>query len=163
MGKRSKNNAPLSFYFNSLGKQYIGALNKLVSIPGLDRYYYTLLLINDSPPPVTQQYLADFFNVDKAAMVRVIDYLTTNGFVKRKACPEDRRKHSLILTDKAQKAVPLVVTAINELNKICFNDVPEKDMNSFLTVLEKIGINLAALPQENIYVDYVKIKEKSKK
>jgi MarR family transcriptional regulator for hemolysin len=157
---KSKNNAPLSFFMNSLTKRYVGALRKMLPDQDLDRYYYTLLIINETPQPVTQQFIADFLKIDKTSMVRVIDYMSDKGFVKRKACPEDRRKHSLVLTEKAKKALPEITKALEELNSQCFKGCSEKEKQEFFSMLEKMSNNLEELPQEDVLVDYIKLKKK---
>lgn len=110
----------LGYWCALVGQQYIQALHKLLAGLDIDRWYFVLVRLVEADGPVSQQELADQLHLDKATMVRAIDHLSTKGYVARQACPNDRRKHHLMLLPKARNAVKEIRAAYTRLNNIAF-------------------------------------------
>lgn len=153
----------LHFIFSMLAKSFWGALAKKLDGKGPDRYFYTLLVINDKGEKITQQELADYFKVDKASMVRVLDHLSKDGYIKRKVDPDDRRQHFILLTAKAKAVIPVMKEAIEELNAMALDGMNEKEKKNFYEGLEKVCGNLARLPKDNFFLNFKKINKKQSK
>lgn len=152
--------APLGLHFSNLAKQYIGVLTKNLSHLEIDRYFFTLVVTERMGGSVTQQQLADCVCTDKVSMVRIIDYLSKKGFVKRKKNKEDRREHFIELTDKAHKALPDIKSALKEVNQATFHGLSTSEVEKFYGMLEKIVSNLEALPAHKVDFNYRRIKQK---
>lgn len=133
---------PLGRIFTSLGKSYLQLLrNKLIHLD-IDRYYYALLLIDSGSGAITQQELSELLDSNKVSIVRIIDYFTEKGYVVRKKLIGDKRKHCLVLTQKAINVVPEIKEAIEQLNEIAFNLMDEKQIHEINSSLEKIKSNI---------------------
>ena len=158
--KEEKDPVSLHFIFSMLAKSFWGALAKKLDGKGPERYFYTLIVIHDKDERITQQELADYFKIDKASMVRVLDYLSKGGFIKRKVDPNDRRQHFLHLTPKAKAFIPVMQDAIKELNEMALNGMSEKEKKTFYSMLEKVCGNLAQLPKDNFFLNFKKINKK---
>ena len=108
---------PLWLQLNMVSRQYMNALAARLGHIGTRRHYFLLVAIGEGKGLLTQQQLADLLEVDKVAMVGILDSLAKGGFVRRTRSREDRRKHHIILTPKARKAIPEIRRAIRELNQ----------------------------------------------
>jgi DNA-binding MarR family transcriptional regulator len=93
---------PLGRMLSVLGKGYLHLLRARLKHLDIDRNYYALVLIAIQDGDITQQELAIKLDTDKVSIVRVVDYLSEKGYINRTRKADDRRKHSLKLTDKAK-------------------------------------------------------------
>jgi DNA-binding MarR family transcriptional regulator len=55
--------------------------------------------------PCSQQQLSDSLNVNRTAMVKLIDSLEARGFVERRRNPQDRRSYALYPTEAGRNAL----------------------------------------------------------
>jgi len=110
----------------------------------IDRSFYPLLLI-DAGNGITQQELARELSCDKVQVVRIIDYLSLNGYVDRVPNKTDKRKYELSVTDKARKVLPDIKKAFDELSAITMNGLTKKQKNELYTMLTMIVSNLITL------------------
>ena len=156
--KNLSSDAPLGLHFSNLAKQYLGVLTKKLSHLEIERYFFTLVVVERMGGSVTQQQIADCICKDKVSMVRIIDYLSKKGFVKRKKNKEDRREYFIELTEKAQKALPDIKTALKEVNQATFQNLTNQEIEKFYQILEKMVSNLEALPADKVDLNYRRIK-----
>jgi len=110
----------------------------------IDRSFYPLLLI-DAGNGITQQELASELSCDKVQVVRIIDYLSSNGYVDRIPNKTDKRKYELSVTDKARKLIPDIKKAFDELSAITLKGLTIKQKNELYTLLTIIASNLITL------------------
>lgn len=150
---------PLGINLSKITKQYIGVLSSKLSHLDIERYYYPLVLIEKSGNKLTQQQLADHLCSDKVSMVRVIDYLSKKGYVKRKQNADDRREYFLELTEKGRCSVGEVEKAIYESNREAFSGITEREIEIFFNLLTKIACNLSVLPSEKVDLRYRRLKK----
>ncbi len=145
------------FSFSLLTKDYAGALVRKLSHLELDRYYTILLVIERFGDGFTQQKLAHFLNIDKASVVRIVDYLTDRGYVVRQKNHLDRREHFLVLTEKAKSILPDINAAVKGLNEVVFENFNGSEKEQFLQALQKINYNLTQLPLDEVMVNAERI------
>jgi DNA-binding MarR family transcriptional regulator len=158
--KKEKNifcEAPLGLHFSNIAKQYLGVVSKKLSKLDIDRYFITVVIIDRLGGAVTQQQLADLVCKDKVSMVRIIDYLSKKGFVKRKRNDTDRREYFIELTEKAHKALPDIKRSLKEANDATFKDISEQDLHLFYNVLERMIANLETIPSDKVDLNYRRI------
>jgi DNA-binding MarR family transcriptional regulator len=151
-------NTPLAFIFGRLTKKYYGAASKHFEELDMDRNFFTLKLIAKHEH-ITQQCLADYLHIDKASIVRIIDYLSEKKLVKREVSEKDRREHRIIATKKALKYVDKISSGFNTLNKVAFKGFTKQEKENFYTMMEKMHTNLSSLPAENYSLKYIKTKK----
>jgi DNA-binding MarR family transcriptional regulator len=135
---------PLSLLFNMLYKKYDHAAEQELCDTDLDRYFYVLGLICKHQE-ITQQCLANCLQIDKATMVRIIDYLTEKGLVKRNPHSEDRRAYIISATAKGIKLAPKIEATFNQLNKLAFNGFSAEEKKMFLELMNRMDNNLSAM------------------
>ena len=110
----------------------------------IDRSFYPLLLI-DAGNGITQQELAHELSCDKVQVVRIIDYLSLNGYVDRIPNKTDHRKYELSVTEKARKLIPDIKIAFDELSAITLKGLTIKQKNELYTLLTIVASNLITL------------------
>ena len=133
---------PLGRIFSHLGRMYLAGLNHKLSYIDLKRSYYALIQIEKSGGELTQNELAICLNTDKVQIVRIIDYLSERAYVERIKNPVDRRKYSLMLTDKAKNELPLIKKAIREMTDEALHGLSDEDVANLYSILNKISSNL---------------------
>ena len=139
--------SPLSLMFNMLFKKYYHAAEQQLVSAELDRYFYVLGLICKHEE-ITQQCLANCLQIDKATMVRVIDYLTDKGLVKRTPHSEDRRAYIISPTAKGLKLAPKIEATFSNLNKLAFKGFSSEEKKMFLELMGKMDTNLNPVTSE---------------
>jgi DNA-binding MarR family transcriptional regulator len=141
-------------------RKYLGVLARDLTHLDIERNFAVLILIEESGKPMSQQELADYLHVDKAAIVRMINYLTGKNILERKINPTDRRQYMLQLTPKAKKIIPDIREAIAHVNAIVLEGLSQKRQNEFLDTLLFMDARLSELPSEEYRV---RVRKKKKK
>ncbi|HXC04139.1 MAG TPA: MarR family transcriptional regulator [Bacteroidia bacterium] len=156
---------PLGRRFGLLMRMYFGALTKKLEELDIDRHYSILILLENaekSKGTCSQQDVSNILKIDKASMVRNIDYLVKKKYIKRTVNPVDRREHNLILTAKARKTLPTIHEAVQELNTTAFAGLSKASQKGFYQSLDILARNLAEEPAHTIIIDVKKAKSARK-
>lgn len=89
----------------------------------------------------SQQDLCCSTGKDKPSITRIIDNLEKRGFVRRKSCPNDRRKNLIFLTKEGEilrkQSNELAIKTLNEM----LGNIDERDLEIAKNVMRKIIIN----------------------
>ncbi|MBI4947461.1 MAG: winged helix-turn-helix transcriptional regulator [Bacteroidetes bacterium] len=133
---------PVGRILSYAGKAFLTLLNARLDKLDIERNFYALLLIETGEGKITQQYLADLLKTDKTSVVRIVDYLSDNGYVKRIKSPVDRRKYSLTLTPKSKREIPIIRNAIYEITEMAFKSLKKSQVKEFYNTLKIINNNL---------------------
>jgi DNA-binding MarR family transcriptional regulator len=152
--KDLKDFIPLGKTFTSLAKQYFGIITEKMGHTGIDRFFYPLLVIHYENDSITQQRLSDILQTDKVTTVRVIDYLSKKGLVKRQVNKKDRREHLLILTAKGKKIIPELNKAYIAIEKEALKGLSRKRIEDFHECLSIARNNLSRLPSRKINIKF---------
>ena len=135
---------PVERIMGKISKISQGIVQGNLSHLDIDRSFYPLLLI-DAGNGITQQELARELSCDKVQVVRIIDYLSSNGYVDRIPNKTDKRKYELSVTDKAAKVIPDIKKAFDELSAITLNGLTTKQKNELYSLLTIIVSNLITI------------------
>lgn len=146
----SCNQIPLGRVFSNLAKEYIGIVTHRLEHLPINRYYYALLVIDHYAGDLSQTVLGDELSLDKASVVRMLDYLEESGCITRCQNPCDRRAHILNLTPMARKMIPEIEIAIRETNALCMKGLTAIDIENFGNGLKRVIENLSDEPK-NVY------------
>ena len=138
---------PLGRFLSGTGKKFLNALNAELKNFDNGRYFYAMLLIERGKGNITQQELAEFLESDKVSVVRIINYLSNKGYVQRLKNSSDKRKYGLNLTPKAEKEIPRIKEAIEEVTQKAFKGLPVEKIEELYDTLNIIRYNLNLLTQ----------------
>ena len=139
-GKYSKQ--PLGRILSGIGRAYLNEINLRLDHLDIERNFYALIIIDEAKGMITQQELADLLERDKVSVVRIIDYLSENGYVNRMDDPQDKRKYRLTLTDKAKKRLPLIKKTISDVTEKSLKDISPEKIEEFYQTINIIKNNL---------------------
>lgn len=120
----------------------MNVLSKRIKHLDINRYYYPLTLIYLNSGKLSQKALAEMLDKDKSAIVTIIDVLSETGYVQRVVNPDDRREHLITTTAKADKDVPQIIAAFQELNKDMTKGITPQEMEIFLKVVQQMKMNM---------------------
>src|ERR1035437_5796785 len=95
---------PFGRKMDKIGRMFQVKLQEDLAYMDIERSFYPLLLI-EAGNGITQQELATKLNCDKVQVVRIIDYLSSNGYVERIQNQTDKRKYELSVTEKARRFI----------------------------------------------------------
>ncbi|MEO6094358.1 MAG: MarR family transcriptional regulator, partial [Fibrobacteria bacterium] len=129
-------------------RKYTDALAARLGYIGIRRHYFLLIAIGEGKGKSTQQDLADLLETDKVTMVSILDSLTKAGFVRRTPSAEDRRKHLIVLTQKAELHLPIIRKVIAELNRKALSGLPASLSGLFPAALISIKGELEKIISE---------------
>lgn len=156
---KNSSNIPLGIIFHKQAKQYFGALAKLLEDIGIDKYFYVITLVIENEK-LTQQDLANFFKIDKASVVRIIDYLSNKNLIFREKCQSDRRCYYLKATDLAKELHPKIIHYYQQINDKAFEGIETSKIEIFNEVIAQLSFNLESLPSTNFFVKYINTEKK---
>lgn len=97
-------------------------------------------LVNNGP--CTQKTLADYFEIDPAAVCRMLDALERNGFIVRSAAKRDRRSGLIELTDAGRAAQSAWQVRCEELEQHMLQGFTEEEQAQFSQYLNRAYRNL---------------------
>lgn len=140
--KKNLPREPLGRITGRISRMFFGTLQKRLSHLDIQRSFYPLLLIDAGEGKLTQQELANELLSDKVQIVRIVDYLSTNGYVERVQNQKDRREYNLTITDKGREAIPDIKDTIKELSGIAYNGLSPKQIKELYSMLSLIETNL---------------------
>lgn len=147
---------PLGKSFALITKAYIGAISSRLSHLDIERHFYLLYRIGTATEPLTQKDLGEIINQDKSAMVRIIDYLSDFGYVRRKQNPQDRREYFIVLTTKGEEVIPEIKSAFSFVDDAALQSLNKEDRAYLDKVLQSVYENLNQLPAQDVKLDYKK-------
>ena len=134
---------PVGRKMNKIAKMYQAQLQKELRHLDIDRSFYPLLLI-ESGNGITQQELATQLHSNKVQVVRIIDYLSSNGYVERVQNPADKRKYVLTITEKAALVMPDIHQVIKTTSNSAFEGLSESKIDELYEMLDIIENNLVS-------------------
>lgn len=132
---------PIGRKMSKIAKMYQAKLQNNLEHLDIDRSFYPLLLIANGNG-ITQQELAGFLHCDKVQVVRIVDYLSSNGYVERVQNPVDKRKYELAVTKKATIVLDDINNAFSGATSVALNCLTENQITQLYSMLSIIEINL---------------------
>lgn len=148
--------SPLGKVFGNLAKAYADAYTERLKDLPIDRYFYALVIIDTYSGELSQTTLAEELMIDKATVVRMLDYLEKNECILRKPHPNDRRAHLLDLTPKALKMIPQIKKGIADTNAVCLDIAKRKGFDTFFELMEEMGSVLHSKGKGDFKIHFVR-------
>lgn len=91
--------------------------------------------------PCRQRELADYFEIDSAAVSRMLDSLEKGGFVTRRMDEESRRSNLIALTDKGRQAQQRWQEHCREMEDIMLQGFSDEEKARFADYLSRAWQN----------------------
>ncbi len=146
-----------SLYFGLIDKMYLQTLTIELEFTQLDKYFIILWVIEESEQSkktISQQNIADLLKIDKAGMVRIINFLVKKGYIIREQ-GIDKRSYVLLLTRKGKKTVGEIGEAIENMNSEALMGFSEDEKKQFIYFLQKSYKNLSKNPESDFLLKFL--------
>jgi MarR family transcriptional regulator for hemolysin len=92
---------------------------------------------------VSQAEVATWLDLEPIALVRILDKLSEEGLVERRAHPTDRRVRTLWLTPTARPVIERILTINQAIREEAFAGMQAHARDTLITILDGIKDNLA--------------------
>ena len=112
---------------------------------GLTRSQWWVLTMLYAKEGVTQSELADFMDLEKPTLGRLLDRMQEKHWIERRPDSLDRRVNRLYLTEKVQEIMRALRKTAADVRKDALGDLVEVDRENFIDTLIKIKNNLSNL------------------
>lgn len=133
---------PIGRIMDNIRLMFLSNLQSQLTHLDIERSFYPLLLIEAENGKMTQQELAGKIMRDKVQVVRIVDYLSLNGYANRVQDATDRRKINLEITDKGRKILPDIRKAMEVTSNIALANIAEDKIDELYKMIRIIEKNL---------------------
>lgn len=109
---------------------------------GLTRSQWWVLTGLYAKEGVTQSELAQFVELEKATLGRLLDRLEEKQWVERRPDPDDRRIKRVYLTDKVQGLMLALRSIAAEIRQDALKGLDRDEQEAFVDILLRVKANL---------------------
>jgi MarR family transcriptional regulator for hemolysin len=113
----------------------------------ITRRQAAVMLYVASNEGVSQTEVATWLDLEPIALVRMLDKLSEEGLVERRAHPTDRRVRTLWLTPAARPVIERIQTINQAIREEAFAGMPAQARDTVINILDGIKDNLALQEQ----------------
>lgn len=143
-GRKKSLSDNLAYLLIELTKAYRSHIDRKMAKFDLDRSQWPLLVNLWYMDGATQQELADFRDMSRGGMNKLIDRLEEAGFVRR-ADGADRRSKRIFLVDEVRPLVAEIDRAQREMVKASLSVLTASEAAMLKQLLRKVGDGIASL------------------
>jgi MarR family transcriptional regulator, organic hydroperoxide resistance regulator len=128
--------------FLRLGKAYNASTQEFEKLTGIRAPAWRLLFLTHLHPGISQRSLIQMIRVDPGSITRQLKELEGQGLIVRAADSLDARMVRVKLSTKGNAQVKRVMGIRLEFLQRMLKDIPARDIETFIHVLDKICLNL---------------------
>jgi DNA-binding MarR family transcriptional regulator len=136
----------IPFLLSQLGAHVAGEFHSRMSGIGVQPRAYAVLMALATEDGQSQRQLSARLGIHRNAMVTVVDLLETDGLVKRRAHPDDRRAFAITLTDRARKLLPDLDEAGRAIEDTIATPLSADERNTLRELLQRIAVGADVIP-----------------
>jgi DNA-binding MarR family transcriptional regulator len=118
------------------------SFEKVVTGLGTAPRYYGLLKIVEANPGIPQTRLAEAIFLDRSSLVPILETLTDEGWVERRATERDRRVRRVYLTAQGQERLSLLEREVARHEEMMTGGMSEAEKARLLASFDRIDANL---------------------
>jgi DNA-binding MarR family transcriptional regulator len=126
-------NDSLGFYLNKGYILFREAFNQKIKESGLNfnSDHWTVLIIVNNNPGISQTDISNFSLRDKPAITRIIDFLEKEKYVERRNDKKDRRSYNIFLTEQGEHLYNKLFEIAKNLNETVLLGIDKKEIELF--------------------------------
>lgn len=98
--------------------------------------------------PLSQCDLAERMHIEPPTLVGILDRMQRDGWIRRDACPEDRRKKLIHPTPAAKPVWSKIVACAKRVRAEATHGLSDKQLDTLKSLLEKIRHNLGGVDED---------------
>ena len=129
------------FITNKVSKKMADKMNERLMLVGSTRVQWLVMydLLKDGQ--MSQSDLAKKMNIKDSTVVRLIDRIEKDEFIKRVKNSKDRRITYVTLTEKGKKRIEELLSVGEEMSKVFSKNISDEEFEVFNRVLKKMAEN----------------------
>jgi len=128
-----------AFVLKTLPRNWRAVIDRRLAPLGLSQAKWQLLLfVFRAKKPATQTEIAAYLDVESPTIVRLLDRLADDGWIKREACPGDRRARHICLTPRAREVCAEIETVVADVRRQLLVDVSADELRQCMDVLRRV-------------------------
>ena len=132
-------NETFGFLLSETARTWRTLLDQRLRPLGLSQAKWLVLLhLNMAKDDLTQKELSDRLAIEGPSLVRLLDRMEADGWVERRASPNDRRAKTIHLTDKAMETIREIKRIATKLRGELLGDISEDELAMASDVLMRI-------------------------
>jgi DNA-binding MarR family transcriptional regulator len=132
------------FLLKDLGRLYTKRFEELAQVLQLTLPQCKTLGYLARYEGASQVRLAELAEIDPMTMVRILDYMEAEGWVERRADPNDRRARCLYLKDKAKAILDKIWQLADETRMEFLGDLSHEESRSLIEMLARVHASARA-------------------
>ena len=137
MGLEDEENVPTIPFISTIHRKYGIFLNHNMKDYNLSFGQYPILIRLYDEGPSTQQNLAKIFQLNESTITRALNKLEEKEYIEKHPDYENKRKNYVKVTPKGAKIAKEVMDYDEQWDKICSENLSEKEFEEFKTTLKK--------------------------
>jgi DNA-binding MarR family transcriptional regulator len=104
---------------------------------GLPTGSLTIMCLIGANPGSSQKQLAEWAGITSPGLVGVVDELEGRGLVARVRSLTDRRRNSLVLSEKGQRTMETMLTAVSQIEAPIRDVLGQADMHRLIDMIDR--------------------------
>ena len=140
----SKTDNTLGTLVNEVAHLLRTHIDRRVEPYNLTRAKWLALGVLDRRDGITQTELADYLELDKSTIGRLLDRLEERGFIRREKDPNDRRVFRIFIAKTAYPVLTELEQVADGVRAQALSGISEEDNEKLLALLGQVKKNLIA-------------------
>ena len=99
----------------------------------------TALCLIGKQPGMSQSALAEILRINRASVIKIVNYLVQAGYVVCLESPEDKRSHALEVTEAGYQKLCTLVELTRIFESKITKSLTRRERDTFLRLLEKVA------------------------
>lgn len=120
------------------------SFEKVVTGHGCAPRYFGLLKIVEANPGISQTRLAEAIFLDRSSLVPILDALTAEGWIERRATERDRRVRRVYLTAEGRRKLVALEREVDRHEAVMTQGLDPEERAQLVALLGRLDTNLRA-------------------
>ena len=165
-GKREKAYSPgghrdsTAFLLSQVGAHAASMFGERLKKLRLSRPQSGILWNLSFTPSMTQRQLAARLRIVPSRLVALLDDLESRSLIQRRRNPDDRRRHSLHLTEKGRATVKLILEISDEHQKDLLAVLSDEEQSKLGELLHRVAAQQGLTP--GVHPGYTRLRKSEK-
>lgn len=124
-------------------------MNRRLARYGSAGAFSILLALVEKKDGINQEQIAALLKIDKATVARSVKKLEQDGYLRRRASPEDKRAYQIFLEPKTAELLPELHRSMAEWDERVLRGIPGEKREILSDCLRQMAQNACAFADED--------------